>query len=196
MKLNNCFCRDGSNNEDFFKWYIELLGPVILGVKPAEILSFPEGYNSNTQLLKAFFEENTPLRFEEYTYCSKCTKLFIYHPEALKETLSEYKNLKFLKEIGYPASFSLEVYVNYILNGMRKGEIPDEIGIFLGYPLKDVLGFMGHPSLKLTKVDGWRMYGDERISSLRRKAFVSARDEIKRILNNKGIEGILQLNIS
>lgn len=195
MKFNNCFCKDG-NNEDFFKWYIELLGPVILGVKPAEILSFPEGYNENTELLKRFFEENTPLRFEEYTYCSKCTKLFIYHPIALEKTISEYKNVKFLKGIGYPSNFSVKEYVDFILNKMRKGQIPDEIGVFLGYPLKDVLGFMGHPSLKLTKVDGWRVYGDERLSHIKRQSFISAREEIRSLLLNKGIEGIMQLNIS
>lgn len=195
MKLNNCFCRDGSN-EDFYRWYIELLGPVILGVKPAEILSFPEGYNNNTEALKKFFEENTPLRFEEYTYCSKCTKLFIYHPKALENTLLDIKNLKFLKGMGYPEVFSIGVYVDHILNLMRQGNIPDEIGVFLGYPLKDVIGFIGHPSLKLTKVDGWRIYGDERVSHKKRQDFISAKEEIKSILFMKGIEGILQLNIS
>ncbi|SHK60846.1 Protein of unknown function [Tepidibacter formicigenes DSM 15518] len=58
---------------------------------------------------------------------------------------------------------------------MKNGSIPDEIGVFLGYPLKDVMGFIGHPSLKLTKIKGWRVYGDSRLSDKRYMEFFNAR---------------------
>jgi hypothetical protein len=38
--------------------------------------------------------------------------------------------------------------------------IPHEIGLALGYPAKDVLGYMGLQQLDFTACCGWRVYGD------------------------------------
>jgi hypothetical protein len=76
----------------------------------------------------------------------------------------------------------MEGYLNLLLDKMQTGEIPDEIGIFLGYPLKDVIGFIGHTSLKLTKINGWRVYGDPRLSDEKHNSFVKAKEHMKKML--------------
>jgi hypothetical protein len=76
---------------------------------------------------------------------------------------------------------------------VKKGKIPDEIGIFLGYPLKDVMGFIGHASLKLTKVNGWRVYGDPRISDEKHNDFRKAKEYVNGLLLHNSPSNILAL---
>lgn len=181
MQLNHCFCLN-QNNDDFLKWYVELLGPVLLGAKPAEILSFPQNNERHMEIFfkvkELFSRTNKILHFDVENH-GKCKKVFFYHPAALEQTLNDPKNLRFLESLGYPRQDHLEGYVHHLLSKMEGGRIPDEIGIFLGYPLKDVIGFMGHPALQLTKVDGWRIYGDAKISDQKRQEILAARDRIK-----------------
>jgi len=75
---------------------------------------------------------------------------------------------------------------------MEQECIPHEIGIFLGYPLKDVIGFMGHPSLKLTKINGWNVYGDSRLSDEKYIKFNNAKQQIKKMLEKVSPEMIVQ----
>ncbi|WP_034328930.1 DUF3793 family protein [Alkaliphilus transvaalensis] len=190
--MNNCFCLSKHNN--LLSWYTELLGPVLLGAKPAEILSFPQRKDNDmivTQKVKELFGGSKQIYFKEMSYCGKCIKLFFYNPVILDRTLREKRNLKFLQLMGYPKEYSFDSYLAHLINKINLGIIPDEIGIFLGYPLKDVLGFIGHPSLKLTKVDAWRVYGDTRLSDQTRNSFREAREEMKRMLQVKSPESIV-----
>ena len=44
------------------------------------------------------------------------------------------------------------------------GQVPHEVGVILGYPLKDVAGFMGWVRLPVTGQGPWKIYGDPRSS--------------------------------
>ncbi len=44
----------------------------------------------------------------------------------------------------------------------RSGEFPHEIGIFLGYPLPDVKGFIEHRGRDCKLCGIWKVYGDEK----------------------------------
>lgn len=183
MKQDNVCSRKIDN--DFIKRIVELLGPVILGTKPAEILSFPNNdkdFESNVSKLEKFFSVCKKIQLIKFKYNSNSIKILFYNPRTLENTLNDKRNIKILKDIGYPNIYNLNLYLEHIVNKMIKGNIPDEIGIFLGYPLKDVLGFIGHPSLKLTKVNGWRVYGDPRISDKKFNEFTKAKFKIKDML--------------
>lgn len=181
--LNSCCCR--KINDDFIKRIVELIGPVILGIKPAEILSFPyDDMNFEDKMLQIenFFTECKKIDLVKFTYKTKSVKVIFYNSKSLEKTLKDKRNSKILKSMGYPKVYNLKQYLDHLVSKMSEGSIPHEIGIFLGYPLKDVLGFLGHPSLKLTKVNGWRVYGDPRISDEKFKEFISAKFKIKNML--------------
>ncbi|MFT9494062.1 DUF3793 family protein [Anaerosolibacter sp.] len=186
MDKNNigCYCLNNSS-DDFIKWLVQLLGPVLLGVKPAEILSFPknnqEGLNK-MEIIKQVFQYCSKVGYKEVTISNRCTKLFFYHKASLNQALSDSRNLKFLRQLGYANNYDMEDYLNLLLNKVHSGEIPDEIGLFLGYPLKDVIGFIGHSSLKLTKIKGWRVYGDPRLSDEKYHSFMMAKNHVKKML--------------
>ncbi len=193
MNVNNCFCLN-ENNDDFLKWYVELLGPVLLGVKPAEILSFPLDNPRNIEVFNrvtGLFQQSTQIQYKNIESHRRCCKVFFFNDKALLQTLAEGYNHRFLIGMGYPKELTLDGYIEFLLIKMKDGKVPDEIGIFLGYPLKDVIGFIGHPALKLTKVDGWRFYGDTRLSDLKRQRILQARESIKGLLLEKSPEAII-----
>lgn len=55
------------------------------------------------------------------------------------------------------------------------GSIPHEIGIALGYPLKDVWGFMGISADHCSGSCGWRIFGDPEPSIKRKQRYEKAR---------------------
>lgn len=181
------------SEDTFVKWLIQILGPVILGAKPAEILSFSKNNTTSPEKLNKinyFFGNCRKISYKMF-HCNNSTKVLFYAPVSLDATLLDVRNAKFLKSIGYPNDYNLEAYLSHMIHKFQSNGIPDEIGIFLGYPLKDVLGFIGHPSLKLTKVNGWRVYGDSALSDQIFNDFLTARNKINEILNYEGLEKVL-----
>ncbi|OGO78102.1 MAG: hypothetical protein A2Y23_12170 [Clostridiales bacterium GWB2_37_7] len=189
--MMECFCK--SDTEEFMGWFVQLIAPVLTGAKPAEILSFPNNEKHKARLasIKTCIKLNSKLSFNEFSYCTKCTKLLIYNPNILDETLRDKRNIRFLIEQGYPREYSMDAFIKELMFKMQNGIIPDEIGVFLGYPLKDVMGFIGHASLKLTKVNGWRVYGDPRISDKKYNDFMEAKESIKKMLVHNSPNNIL-----
>lgn len=197
MEINSkgCYCLNGNSDDEFVRWAVELLGPVLLGVKPAEIVSFPEKNQlciERREAVKQIFSWGTKVSFKEFKAQNGCRKILFYHCQALEGTLKDYRNIKFLRSLGYPWEYNLHSYLDYMIKQMEKGDIPHEIGVFLGYPLKDVLGFIGHPSLKLTKVNGWRVYGNPRLSDEKYVRILDAKKQIRNMLQTRGLEEIIQ----
>lgn len=104
------------------------------------------------------------------------------HRGSLNSTLRQTPVLIFLKGLHYPNEYSLEEYVQILVQKIQSSDFPHEIGVFLGYPLKDVLGYLGHPALKLTEIKGWRYYGHRKLSACTYKKFKEARKRAKVIL--------------
>ena len=177
---------DWTDTKEYYHRFINL-GPVLLGPKPAELLSFsgcnPE-MSSKIAKLDRCFSICNKIKHRIFNYKNKGKKILIYNPSILDETLKEKRNFRFLKEIGYPEEYDLEIFLDQLINKFEKGELPPELGVFLGYPLKDVIGFIGHPSLKLTKIKGWRVYGDPRVSDKRYNEFLIAKDKVKDLLRS------------
>jgi len=63
--------------------------------------------------------------------------------------------------------YSVEGYVDFLVSRLNRKDFLHEIGLFLGYPFKDVLGYIGHPSLKLVEINGWKIYGNDKLSNKR-----------------------------
>ncbi|SKC80959.1 DUF3793 family protein [Maledivibacter halophilus] len=197
MQVPNCkeTCILAYKNKDrFITWLVEILGPVLMGSKPAELLSFSK-YEKDKfkkiQDIERHIGKCKRIEYKLFRYKNDSIKILFYNPRALDRSLKEYRNMKFLKSLGYPKEYDLDEYIQFIVNKMVDGIIPHEIGVFLGYPLKDIIGFIGHPSLKLTKIRGWRVYGDPRLSDKRLHEFLEAKSKIKRMLMLKRPEEIL-----
>ena len=167
MSICNRNCCENKINSSYIKWLIEVLGPVILGSKPAEILNLSsKDMNKESKLndIKSFFSNCSKLSYKIINIRDGGIRLVFINKDALSITLNNKKCLNFLKFIGYPSNYDLDEYLNILIDKLNSDNFPHEIGIFLGYPLKDVVGFMGYGKNELVEVKNWRIYGDKEIS--------------------------------
>lgn len=86
--------------------------------------------------------------------------LYIFRPEKLSKDLANKGAISILREKGYKSTKP-----NMCLAELRRrlkdqDEFPHEIGLFLGYPVEDVFGFINHKSLGCKLVGTWKVYGD------------------------------------
>lgn len=166
----------------------ERIGATLAGAKPAELLTFPlnkgQIRRADWERSRVAFLSQNLLGLREIRKANGTEQVFFYHGDALDQALTHQPHLNFLQGLGYPPVYQREDYIDLLMARLRGEEnFPHEIGLFLGYPLKDVLGFIGHPSLKLVKTRGWRVYGSERLSDLKYESFQNARNQVLTILS-------------
>lgn len=165
--INDKECIFNNICSNYQKRLLKTISPVIKGIKPAEIISIPKIENNmqdKLELLRSMIKRCDRIEGKVIDYSNKSYKVFIYNENSLENILHRKNIKKFLAKYGYNINYCLQDYLDTLYTKICKGEIPDEIGIFLGYPLKDVMGFMGVSDLPLTKINYWRIYGDANIS--------------------------------
>lgn len=171
----------------FIRDLIDKIGATLVGAKPAELLNVsvdgPKKYN--WEQMKKLLKGHKEIKIVEIRDRSNKKQVLFYHRKSLDSTLRQKPNLKFLTGLDYPPHYSLEGYVDCLISKIREEKFPHEIGVFLGYPLKDVLGFLGHPSLKLADIKGWRIYGDKTLSYKTYHKFHQARESVRSLLGKK-----------
>ena len=190
MSICNRNCCENKINSSYIKWLIEVLGPVILGSKPAEILNLSsKDMNKESKLndIKSFFSNCSKLTYNVINISDGGIRIIFINKISLSNVLNNKKCLNFLKFIGYPSEYNIDIYINILINKLNSKDFPHEIGIFLGYPLKDVVGFMGYGNYKFCKTRYWRVYGDESISDKICNTFINDRSKMKSLLENKSL---------
>lgn len=135
--------------------FCQNVGIVANGVKPAEIINISIEDYISCKALKHFVD------LKVISKSKNTLKVFIYKKEYQREILQDSGVVKLLVELGYP-EITVESAIDHLVKRIVNQEdgFPHEIGIFLGYPLKDVLGYMGIGTLPYIKTMGWKMYGD------------------------------------
>lgn len=161
---------------------LEKLGATIMGVKPAEILNVKN--NESLVICKNFINEHPELGYLRIRKMQKEGRIqyIFFHKTCIEKTLNRKEKLEFLRDLGYPDKFSVKAYLNFLKVRLCSEDFPHEIGLFLGYPFKDVLGFMGKTSLRLVTVKGWRYYGNATSSLKKYNTFKSAKENFKKYL--------------
>ena len=95
--------------------------------------------------------------------CAKHRALiYLYRPARLKQDLMNCRACALLKSRGYPGEDAGRC-IGQVADKWRSGpEWPQEIGLFLGYPPEDVLGFIQNKADHYKYSGYWKVYGDEK----------------------------------
>ena len=160
-------CCENKSNSLYIKRILEMLGAVILGSKPAEIINVPgskEDKKIKLSQIEAFFSNCSRITYRIITTHDGGKRVLFINEKSMEKVLVNKRCINFLKFVGYPADYQLNDYMDELVFRLQSEEFPHEIGVFLGYPLKDVLGFMGYGKNELVEVRNWRIYGDKEIS--------------------------------
>ena len=168
MKLEcNKKCCENKSNSLYIKRILEMLGAVILGSKPAEIINVPgskEDKKIKLSQIEAFFSNCSRITYRIITTHDGGKRVLFINEKSMEKVLVNKRCINLLKFVGYSSDYELNDYVDELVFRLQSEEFPHEIGVFLGYPLKDVLGFMGYGKNELVEVKNWRIYGDKEIS--------------------------------
>ena len=137
--------------------------------------------------------------------------IYVYRRSALKDTLSDPEIRSFLTAYGYEACYccdgctasgcSIENCLRHLEKRITGGDgnaetvFPHEIGIFLGYPLADVAGFISNKGRNCKCTGAWKVYGD---ASCAQKSFAKFRkcNDVYNRLWKSGRRSVLQLTVA
>ena len=143
---------------------IHFCAPVIAGLKPAGMFSVSRKeypyLTKEVRLLNKTFNKNNLFFF---TLCRCVTRelLFIYNKKTLAKTLNNNAVQKYLIKKGYSAPVTIDNFnLPFQTTFMKHKEFPHEVGIFLGYPLEDVIGFEKNNGKYFKCSVGWKVYGN------------------------------------
>lgn len=142
---------------------------VMAGVKPANLLSIvnrnrPCGRNlyqlwqdHNAELAMRF----TNLSFKVLLTRSQSHLILSFNHDHLKSHLAHAGIRALLFKAGYDKNASMEELIKELSRRIRKQDsFPHEIGLFIGYPAKDVAAFMGLNKLPFTCQGPWKIFGN------------------------------------
>ena len=83
--------------------------------------------------------------------------IYIYRVKMLKHILSDNNIKEFLTIYGYK-SFTIDECIKVLKVHLKNESFPHEIGVFLGYPLHDIEGFISNKGKNCECVGCWKAY--------------------------------------
>ena len=148
---------------DIERCIIEHCSPTLAGLKPAGLFSCP--IFSQPEMPERIRELNAELNKKGIVISVMSKRdgralIYVYRQERLKAELERDEVKSFLKEYGYDG-LSVQRSVARLKERLAEDDFPHEIGIFLGYPLGDVVGFIENRGLNCKCVGCWKVYCNE-----------------------------------
>lgn len=163
----------------FACWLAQQLAPTICGSKPATILTLADGKHLPLYGWWERFGEGilADTGIERRIFVRDAARLIVlfYRPEVLRRHLEHGETKRFLSRLGYPVGKGLEGCLEVLKERFRE-RCPHEIGVFLGIPLKDVMGFMGLSGEPLSCRGEWCVFGEAAQSLGAMRRFADDRD--------------------
>ena len=135
----------------FEEVFVEVCAPTLRGIKPSNLFRYqPQNRDKLLETLDFWNRELEPSGLQV---------------RALKEwlhfILGKISVQHFLKKSGYQMKKTVDGFLRQLSNRLcLEHDFPHEIGIFLGYPLEDVVGFIENQGKNYTCSGYWKTYGD------------------------------------
>lgn len=149
---------------NFYKKLAFYTAPTLLGIKCASLVSL-----SSDEFDLDFHTRNFNRRAASKSLKIKILQsgenkklLLVYNEQLLKKHLAEYDVRCILKKFGYSECCSLDECLDCLsVRFSESGNFPHEIGIFLDYPVEDVIGFIRNKGGNFKLCGCWKVYGSE-----------------------------------
>ena len=145
---------------------VEYCAPTLMGLKPAGLFRHHAQSSEMLQHIVADWSETLAPYDLELRILKTCPKtgdclIYLYRTQWLHRILSGTAVETFLKLMGYQISRNrLDLLEQLSERLCVERDFPHEIGVFLGYPLEDVEGFIRNGGRNYTCCGCWKSYGD------------------------------------
>jgi hypothetical protein len=143
---------------------IEHCSPTLAGLKPGNLFRF-EGESNEVHRKVEEWDNKMHSLGVNVMVLKECVRtsasmVYVYRKSWLEEILRDKKILNFLSQFGYQEGSIQDMLKTLSARYCVEGDMPHEIGVFLGYPLEDVVGFIEHKGRNFTCCGCWKSYGD------------------------------------
>ena len=148
---------------------IEQCAPVLAGLKPAGLFRYETRDCADlARRVRSWNEQlnSKGLRVRVMKGCARTHRflVYVYREAQLSAVLADKAVQEFLRQEGYQLPAEQE-QTGALLNQLSRrlccqAEFPHEIGVFLGYPLPDVVGFIENRGQNFTCCGYWKSYGE------------------------------------
>ncbi len=143
---------------------IDNCAPTLAGMKVACLFNyFFETRQSVLQELKSVNEmlNERGVFVEALLWRETSVLIYTYRPALLEEKLKQHEIMELLVRYGYVDS-DVSNCINHLKERLYNYKcFPHEIGIFLGYPLEDVKGFIENNGKNCKSCGVWKVYHNE-----------------------------------
>lgn len=143
---------------------IEHCAPTLAGIKSGNLFRYR--FTTKEDVLRELEKINSELNvrgvyLEVVRWEEEAMLIYTYRKSHLERELRQDGVLELLGEYGYP-----DGEVKNCLEHLKKrlcqyDSFPHEIGVFLGYPLEDVKGFISHKGKECKYSGLWKVYSNE-----------------------------------
>jgi hypothetical protein len=163
---------------------INYCSSVLMGYKPAALftLQSQSAYTRLSALLPKY------LSLMVLRKSKGRSLVLLFQKEKLEKTILNESASAILADMGYPESSSISTVLEYLKKQFENKEFPHEIGLFLGYPVEDVLGFVKHKGQNYKLCGYWKVYGDVEQAKLSFRQYDACRECIKTKMMNTTAE--------
>ncbi len=148
----------------FDETIIHCASPSLCGIKPANLFSMKEScFESGEEKLKSW--QKIFSKKERYFVAIRKSDgrilFFVYDKSLLEKICANSSNKAYLLAKGYDFSRGFSAVISELLHRLAVSEdFPHEVGLFLGYPLEDVIGFESGKGAGYSSAGYWKVYGD------------------------------------
>lgn len=137
--------------------------PTLAGMKSANLFSYR--YKSRVEVLRELNDINRKLNargvyLEVLLWRKESVLIYVYRKTFLEHDLQQEGARALLESYGYQ-EYSVEACLGKLKERLIEYDcFPHEIGMFLGYPLEDVVGFIAHKGKDCKLCGIWKVYGN------------------------------------
>lgn len=183
----------------FERYLIENCAPTLASLKTANLFRYI--YDTEEELQESVEKWNDQIAPKgvsvEILYQTKeWALIYVYRRMALERDLHRDGTELLLEQCGYGHAVTVETAIPHLKTRLQAdGSFPHEIGLFLGYPLEDVIGFIRNQGHNSKCTGYWKVYGDAAEAGRTFARFRKCQDVYGRLWK-EGCRSVLQLTVA
>ncbi|MDO4313874.1 MAG: DUF3793 family protein [Eubacteriales bacterium] len=180
------------------KYLVEHCSPTLASLKTANLFSYSYSSLEEVDAYVSFW--NQCMAEKGVNLCvlrirGNTALIYVYRKELLKKDMERPGVKCFLKSLGYD-SIDVDCVVSRLKERLKNSQdFPHEIGLFLGYPLGDVVGFVENSGRNCICAGCWKVYCNESEAMRTFQKFKKC-TAIYRRLWSQGRRSVLQLTVA
>ena len=179
------------------KILIEQCSPTLSSIKTANLFTVKihntdDFFNSLNSWNKKI--ANKGLKMIILREYSDSALIYLYREKQLIKDLEDSTAKQIMEYYGYDLSNISNVLYTLKIRFLNLSDFPHEIGLFLGYPPKDVQGFISHKGQNYKLCGYWKVYGDTDEAMARFEKFDKCKNIYKKLWNEG--EDIMRLTVA